>query len=160
MGETLDSLYGGRSYKIDTQILESTISHRVEPILQLESDLERWRLGLPTSLRPDKSGSLAQCDGNPLILLRYRVVLGLRYHNLRILIHRALLLPTLSDLLHRPAFDAYHMVENNFSKGIASLSSDICIRSAVAIVRIATTAFTVRPAGDLAGAWWYTLYYS
>ena len=157
IGEALEALYGKRFDQRGNQP-DGDVPRKVQTVLQLESDLEKWRLVLPAAMRPEKCTTDASSTGSTLPLTRYQTILTLRYHNLRILIHRTLLLPALSHALYHPDSTDYE-ADHDFSQRVADFSSEICIRSAMTTVWTAQNALNVSPEGKLLGAWWFLLFY-
>lgn len=89
---------------------------------------------------------------------RFRVILTLRYHNVRILAHRRMLDLYLASLERGlGSYDA----EDSMLRQVGQRSKSICFQSAsdlIAIVGVLTR--SKEPKRGLLGAWWFTLYYS
>ena len=102
MGDALEMLYANNPKEVDKDP-----SRRLEMIVRLEQLLEDWRVATPASLRPAKDGAESRYSKMAAPLLRSRFVLAFRYHNLRILIHRVLLLRALSSNLQREYSDEW-----------------------------------------------------
>lgn len=125
-------------------------------ILQIEHQLLEWQAALgplsslvtPAELRNDDDFSLEK---------RFRVILTLRYHNVRILAHRRMLDLYLASIERGQSYDA----EDSMLKQVGQRSKSICLQSAsdlISIVDILT--HSAEPKRGLLGAWWFTLYYS
>ena len=115
LGSALESLYGFDGKDENGRDNPLSLAQKVDLVISLETRLDSWRLALPEAIRPNKRGTLHLNNGSHSSLQRYAVILGLRYHNLRILIHRSLLLPDLSDHFQREnrlsnADDTYKML--------------------------------------------------
>lgn len=124
--------------------------------LQIEHQLLEWQATLgplsslvsPNELRNDDDFSLEK---------RFRVILTLRYHNVRILAHRRMLDLYLASIERGQSYDA----EDSMLKQVGQRSKSICFQSAsdlISIVNILT--HSAEPKRGLLGAWWFTLYYS
>lgn len=126
-------------------------------ILQIEHQLLEWQATLgplsslmtPAELRDDDTFSVDK---------RFRVILTLRYHNVRILAHRRMLDLYLSSIERgATSYDA----EDSMLRQVGQRSKGICFQSAselIEIVGVLTQAG--EPKRGLLGAWWFTLYYS
>ncbi|KAF3764050.1 hypothetical protein M406DRAFT_103763 [Cryphonectria parasitica EP155] len=125
-------------------------------ILQIEHQLLEWQAALgplsslvtPAELRNDDSFSAEK---------RFRVVLTLRYHNVRILAHRRMLDLYLSSIERGQSYDA----EDSMLRQVGQRSKSICFQSAselIGIVNVLT--HSPEPKRGLLGAWWFTLYYT
>lgn len=154
MYKVVDSLYGGN-------LGCESISDKSDIISSLrltEQQLHEWQEDLPSILslvQPDELPKEIQQQANNV--LRFRIILSLRYHNLRILAHRPVLVKFL-DLLSDDSF-----TDNELSvlqqDGIEIMQT--CVQSAVTIVNIVS--YAVHATGvqrPLLGAWWFSLYYS
>lgn len=124
--------------------------------LQIEHQLLEWQATLgplsslvnPNELRNDDDFSLEK---------RFRVILTLRYHNVRILAHRRMLDLYLASIERGQTYDA----EDSMLKQVGQRSKSICFQSAsdlISIVNVLT--HSAEPKRGLLGAWWFTLYYS
>ncbi|KAK9776256.1 putative Fungal-specific transcription factor domain-containing protein [Seiridium cardinale] len=89
-----------RSICLDIYLPETITPRTVALAYRLEQDLDKWVEGLPEAIRP------RQATGEPVSLKsvrdpqwakRQRLVLGIRYHNLRILTFGSLLLTSTSN---------------------------------------------------------------
>ncbi|KAJ5701552.1 transcriptional regulatory protein GAL4 [Penicillium malachiteum] len=140
-----------------------TTASAVPQILEGERQLAEWRHSIVPSLGmklwhdPLLAGDLAQLDPESTIRHRFGIVLSVRYHNLRILLHRKFL---------EGFLDAYHAEdsasqENKLAQQMGFTGVQNCIESARSII---STVHTITSSGGwhpgLLGAWNYTLYYT
>lgn len=125
-------------------------------ILQIEHQLLEWQATLgplsglvtPDELRNDDDVSPER---------RFRVILTLRYHNVRILAHRRMLDLYLASVERGQVYDA----EDSMLKQVGQRSKGICFQSASDLISIVHTLLhSHEPKKGLLGAWWFTLYYS
>ena len=160
---TIDSLYGQNlacSFKanaVDTVAL----------VYKIENQLSEWQRGLPSEMRliatqdilPERLPSAESSTEEAWRQLRLRFILTLRYTNVRILLHRPVLVKFL-DGLNNPAED-----NQDFSllQQVGSIHIQIAIKSAkeiICLVHNALQSATGRSRWGLLGAWWFSLYYS
>lgn len=161
MYRIIDSCYGqnfgAQDFPTDMEIISRVLAE--------EGQLQKWEkelfplyslhiLKVPMTIQ-----DLDKMSPNDLITERFNCVLSLRFHNLRILLHR----PFLEKLL-----DSYNSSDINTESaekqmlqqlGINSVQT--CINSAMVIISIVHT--VVNSTGwrrDLLGAWNYSLFYS
>ncbi|KAL1866395.1 hypothetical protein Plec18167_009063 [Paecilomyces lecythidis] len=135
----------------------------VSQVLEGEHQLEEWRLqllptlGLKISHKPFTPEDVERMDPDSVIPERFNIVLSLRYHNLRILLHRKFL---------EKFLDAYGLGDSgNHEKkllqqvGINSVHN--CVESAIMIIStVHTLASSTGWKRELLGAWNYSLYYT
>src|ERR1700761_8540458 len=135
----------------------------VTRVLQGESQLTQWLMDLMSSSSIHvyteifKHEQLEKMDESNLIFQRFNLVLSLRYHNLRILLHRQFLEMLLDS------YGGRRNVNPSMStlKQIQITSVQKCVESAmvvISIVRCITSSAGWRR--DLLGAWNFSLYYS
>lgn len=133
-------------------------------ILDEQRQLNEWRTQLVPSLGLHIHGRLMTPEDvkhmDPHFMIRYRfdIVLSIRYHNLRILLHR----PRLESLLETLWLPSDMPTEDKrifMPMDLASVHS--CLESASSIIAMvhSITTPTVRH-HEFLGAWNYTLYYS
>jgi len=94
---------------------------------------------------------------DPSRLERFKIILTLRYHNTRILLHRPILVKFL-DILGKPTVDKQEL---SLLQQIGSNSLKNCVESSMEIISIVH--MIVKSIGvqrSLLGAWWFSLYYS
>lgn len=125
-------------------------------ILQIEHQLLEWQSSLapPSSLVTPQE---LRGDGDVSLERRFRVILTLRYHNVRILAHRRMLDLYLGSIERTHGYDA----EDSMLKQVGHRSKGICMQSAsdlISIVHILLHSPELKR--GLLGAWWFTLYYS
>lgn len=127
-------------------------------ILQIEHQLLEWQSSLAPLFGLITPQELRNSNGNDFSLeRRFRVILTLRYHNVRILAHRRMLDLYLASIERSQSYDA----EDSMLKQVGYRSKGICMQSAsdlIAIVHILL--HSPEPKRGLLGAWWFTLYYS
>ncbi|KAJ9377612.1 transcriptional regulator family: Fungal Specific TF [Paecilomyces variotii] len=140
-----------------------TTVHVVSQVLEGEHQLEEWRiqllptLGLKISHKPFTPEDAERMDPNNVIAERFNIVLLLRYHNLRILLHRKFL---------EKFLDAYGASDSGNEEkkllqqvGISSVHN--CVESAIMIIStVHTLASSPGWKRELLGAWNYSLYYT
>lgn len=127
-------------------------------IFQLEQRLCDWRVRLPTPISLVECETLSNSEGQALSL-KFRVILTLRYHNLRVLAHRPVLDHYL-QLLDKSGSNTHELATLS-QMGQMSISS--CLESSQAIITIVHTCINLGTQDgrrSLLGAWWFTLYFS
>lgn len=157
-------------------------------ILQIEHQLLAWQSSLapPSGLITPQElaregGGHGDGDGNFSLARRFRVILTLRYHNVRILAHRRILDLYLGSLERgqggsRTSSKPYYHDDNNHNssssagsqqhdsmlKQVGHRSKGICMQSASDVISIVHMLVHAPEPGrrGLLGAWWFTLYYS
>jgi hypothetical protein len=152
LNQGLDYLYesnlGSGIYLPVAEITSSSLS--------MEQKLISWQSSLPSSITLIQASDIPP-NGEGSILHKLRVVLTLRFHNTRILIHRPIIdryLQLLSGLV---------MDEQEVAtlQQLMSLSKGICLESARSIIDLIATILTpCSRQREYSGAWWFTLYYS
>lgn len=144
----------------------------ISQVLEGNRQLEDWLLRIlpPLGLHVyQKTLSQEELDKVPssaeaVIHQRFNIVLSLRYHNLRILLHRTFLERFL-DYLGVDSHTSNNSVtsqEKKILRQVGSGSIQICVESAMAIISIMHT-IALSPAKwhrSILGAWNYSLYYS
>lgn len=128
----------------------------------MEQDLFSWERSLPASLAPITQANLSEMPREKLsdfdyFSWKFRVILTLRYLNLRVLLHRPVLIKFISASKspHRDPQDL------KLLNDIGMNSLEICTKSAMEIIDIVYQ--VVSDPGwkqSLLGAWWFSLYYS
>ena len=127
-------------------------------IFRTEQQLVHWQTSMPASMKLVDKRDLFSATGDSL-LWKFRVILTLRYHSLRILSHR----PVLDRYLQAMVDPELAVREANTLQQIGQLSKTACISSAqviIGIVSVCTTLCGSDGAIPYLGAWWFTLYYS
>ncbi len=123
----------------------------------MEQQLVDWKRLLPPNMDLIRSQDLSSEGEEPAESERFRIILTLRYHNLRILIHRLIVVKFL-DMSGKNTTDDQQLA---LLQQIGSNSVQICVQSATEIISIVN--LVVHAAGvrrTLLGAWWFSLYYS
>lgn len=153
MGKGIELLYGGNV----GSHLQSDVFNSIADLFSLEQQLSEWRESLPSGLMIRDSAEVFSFDGgSPPAWERPRIVLTLRYHNVRILVHRLVLVRFL-ETAGKGDLD-----EQRFAlmKQIGLNSVRICMCAASEIINFVYE--VVQSAGikrTLLGAWWFTVYY-
>jgi len=154
----IDQLYGQNLGYED----ELSISNTISRLFPIEGSLVDWEGTLTGGLsivQPNEvTQRLAQDEpaSPPHLALKLQMVLTLRYLNVRLLLHRAVLLRVLGS---RPAGFADH--EAPLLQHIGPSSTKTCLDSAVHTLDLVHA--TVTSPGshkEVLGAWWFSLYYS
>jgi hypothetical protein len=121
-------------------------------VLKLEQDLARWKQELPAELRLIKRENLQDKQVQSLTFSRLPVVLTLRYLNVRVLLHRAVLAKILDDIEALTSTSD----ESSFLNVMGHVYLRVCVDSAMEIIEL-THAFSRRP--DILPAWWFAAYF-
>lgn len=124
--------------------------------LQFEQKFLSWQRSLPTTLSLVEAETI-NSKAPDQATLRLRVILTLRYLNLRILTHTPLLSKYLECMGNvNPATQQLSTL-----KQICSNSVRTCVHSAISIIKLVREVLAPsHPRRDLLGAWWFSLYYS
>ena len=154
MGRVVEVLYGSNLGCDDPQDVLALASQ----VLQIEQQLSEAQRTFPPSLQliepQDHIKGLSSLSD---ALLKFRVVYTLRYHNLRILMHRPLLHRYL-EVLSSQAGDAQETAPFG-QVGMNSLRT--CVQSASSIVELMSRlSSSSERVSELSGAWWFSLFYS
>ncbi|KAJ5512005.1 hypothetical protein N7453_004108 [Penicillium expansum] len=156
----LDSCYGKNLGLQNSLSTADSMSH----ILDEQRQLNEWRtqlvpsLGLHIHERLMTPEDVKHMDPHFMIRYRFDIVLSIRYHNLRILLHRRRL-ESLLETLWLPSDMPTEDKRIFMPMDLASVHS--CLESASSIIAIvhSFTTSTVRH-HEFLGAWNYTLYYT
>ena len=152
MWNVIDSCYGGNMGCEES----TTILDKVTRIFQMEKHLVEWTRSLPGYLGLRSSQDIPFED-ETAFLEKARVVITLRYQNLRVLLHRSVLVEYL-DMVGKQDCDGQELV---LLQQIGSNSLNICVNSAMEIILIISTIVSSDgPRRQFLGAWWFSLYYS
>ncbi|KAJ4421932.1 hypothetical protein N0V82_003429 [Gnomoniopsis sp. IMI 355080] len=147
----LDQMLHNASLETDGGVLPVASS-----ILQIEHQLLEWQANLsPLSslVTPDELRN----DGDFTMERRFRLILTLRYHNIRILAHRRMLDLYLASIERGQSYDG----EDSMLKQVGQRSKGTCFQSASELISIVNILeHSPEPKRGLLGAWWFTLYYS
>jgi len=153
MWKVTDSLYGGNIGCEEQPNVFDTVAR----LFQMEHQLVEWKSKLPPQMELVQSEGILSANDDVSPSERYRIILTLRYHNLRILIHRLILVKFL-DLSGKATADDQQLI---LLQQIGSNSVKICVQSATEIISIVN--IVVHSTGarrTLLGAWWFSLYYT
>lgn len=153
MGRVLDTLYGSNLDSGSPQGVFKVASD----VSLMEHQIREAQRGFPSALQPVQLSDLVHETRPPFRTLRFRVILTLRHHNLRILTHRPLLQRYLG-ILRSQSEDGQHL---SSLQQVGPNSLHICMQSARTIIEL--MAQTTKSKGEdkgLLGAWWFSLYYS
>lgn len=154
MSQIIDTLYDGNLGCDGPHDVFRTASS----VLHFEQKLLDWQRTLPNSLPLVENHELVlqSCDDLAMPQLRLRVILTLRYLNLRILTHRPILQQFLESLTIGSASDRSACLD----PGVGMVSLRSCVRAATSTIRIVEQALDIFGGrGRPLGAWWFTLYY-
>ena len=153
IGKILFQCYGG-NLGYEQKLSPYDLVTRLAPI---EQQLTGWRYGLPQDLTLHFFGNLNLYNTEFSLSERMKTMLTLRYHNVRLLLHRPVLIAFLdqSGSFDPPSQDLQLLLQvdpNSFHTCIGSASEIVSIVKAM----LSSTGLHRM----LLGAWWYTLYYS
>lgn len=153
MSTVLDTLYGG-NLGCDNPL---DIYETASILLHTEQQLAEWYIRLPSSMPLIEPAEIAPGDENSNTgISRYRVILTLRYLNLRVLAHR----PILQKLLGLVSDHDCQNRQITTLRQIGLNSLRICIQSALQIVELIAHIINSGESQQHLGAWWFSLYYS
>lgn len=148
MGEIVRDLYGSNL----THLAASTqLSQLLSNVFDKEHDLLRWVDALPSYNLLIATDELDSDFNSDLISLPFRVILTLRYLNVRMLLHRAVL----SHLLAAVGSEL-KTNKQRFAFGTATSSIDTCLDTAMQTVSIVSRG---RHRQDVLPIWWYSIYF-
>jgi hypothetical protein len=135
-------------------------------VYKIENQLSEWRRALPPQLKLITTGDLApdrlppeeEIAADTWQELRLRFILTLRYTNIRILLHRPVLVRFLDGL-----DDPRDNQDVSLLQQVGTNSIQISIRSAkeiICLVHLVIQSSGRSKKRGLLGAWWFSLYYS
>jgi hypothetical protein len=152
MGEVIGVLYGNNLGCDASENLFDIASS----LLQFEQKYISWQHSLPASFSLVEPGTLKPGEtGQPS--LRLRLILTLRFLNVRILTHRPLLSKYL-EIIGSPHSGTQQLA---ILKQIGANSMRICVHSAISMIKLVQEVLAPpEPRPHLLGAWWFSLYYS
>ncbi|XHG08619.1 hypothetical protein AWENTII_011713 [Aspergillus wentii] len=159
MWNILELLYG-QNLGCDTPL---TVSEAVSHVFTMEQNLFSWEKTLPEMLRPTSSARLKEAAHNDpksnleFFSWKFRVILTLRYLNVRILLHR----PILVKFIDTCGSSDRDTDELKLLQQIGMNSMQICTNCAMELIDLVHTFMS--DSGwqrNLQGAWWFTLYYT
>jgi hypothetical protein len=159
---TIDQLYGSNLACSHTANAGDTIA----VVYRIEDQLLEWQRGLPPEMRliathdilPERLPPAENSSESAWRQLRLRFILTLRYTNVRILLHRPVLVKFLDGLNNpNPNHDLAML------RQMGAINVQITIKSAkeiICLVHNALESASGRSKWGLLGAWWFSLYYS
>ncbi|KAH8883540.1 hypothetical protein GQ53DRAFT_732448 [Thozetella sp. PMI_491] len=127
--------------------LPPTCTEKIERALQLEAELDAWLLGLPLWIRPETPHHrLASALREPEWCRRHRLVLELRYHNVKLALFRSFIDLCASNTLagDNPSSDLLYQCANK------------CVASAQRTIELVYDTFKVH---EYFRTWWYNTTY-
>lgn len=138
----------------------------VSKVYQIENRLSQWQQELPTEMKLVNAKEIFTEDLPPADepaedewrQLRLRFVLTLRYINIRILLHRPILVKVLEEL-RNPHAASQCPILLQIGTGNVQLAAKSGMEL-IYLVRNALRYANGRSKWGLLGAWWYSLYYS
>ena len=129
-------------------------------IFKIEHEVGQWERDLPPILQLRKgivTSPTTPMGDQDLHIRKFSTILTLRYLNLRILLHRPVLVIFL-DNCNTPNVDTQNPM---LLQQVAGNMISMCIQSSMDIIAIVHEALCVHePQYKLLGAWWFSLYYS
>ena len=152
LGRIIDTLYGGNLGGADPS---GPSFSDIARIAEIEEDLAMWRQKLPSALQIVSAGDIPEGGGPPSQFWRQSIILSLRYHNTRALLHRQFAVKGLSEIWG--AGPSTNRFEGDFFWNFGLASIKTCSDSAIETVEII---HKVKHRSDLLGFWWFTLYYT
>ncbi|KUL87719.1 hypothetical protein ZTR_05827 [Talaromyces verruculosus] len=153
LGKAIDLLYDGNLGSED-KIPNYELITRV---LRMRHLLEEWTEQLPKHMGIIQAQNYISQLSNDPVVDRFRAILTLRYHNIRLLIHRVVLVRLCDSL---GDFDTRNH-DILALQDVAWSTLQIAAESATEIINVVSAVVEsdwVRR--GLLGAWWFTLYYS
>ncbi|KAF2801274.1 uncharacterized protein BDZ99DRAFT_456469 [Mytilinidion resinicola] len=149
MWNVIDLLYGANiGCGASANVFEVMAS-----LFKMEQQLMAWERSLPANMALRKSQEISSEEDDTE---RYRIILTLRYHNLRILIHRLVVVRFL-DTCGKADRDEQELA---LLRQIGSNSVQICVHSSLEIISIVSTIVHSTGVRQVyLGAWWFSLYY-
>jgi hypothetical protein len=149
LGDIIQSVYGSN---LDNSGKPGLLGSLLSEVLNTEHELSEWIQGLPSGL---VLTTLKQMDnGSPsddVQAQRSQVILTLRYLNVRILLHRAVL----ERLLIAPKLDLGNSRQNYVSSTAIS-SIDRCIDAAMETISMVSRSSYRQ---EILPVWWYSIYF-
>ncbi|KAL4880360.1 fungal-specific transcription factor domain-containing protein [Aspergillus karnatakaensis] len=153
LGQAVDLLYDG-NLGSEERIANYELISR---ILRMRHLLQEWPRELPAHMALISASNVPSQLGKNATIDRFRLVLTLRFHNLRILVHRVVLgrlCDTIGD----------HDEQNQETLALQDISRStiqITLESATEIINtVRGVVGSQRLPYGLLGVWWFTLYYT
>jgi hypothetical protein len=157
LGKILEQQYG---QNLGAQKCSSVID-AIAPIAAIANDLQEWVDTLPSYLGAISASDLAaplptHQSTRQKLSYHFRVVLTLRFLNVRILLHR----PVLDRYIESSYISAPDLPANVLLSRLGSHSAYMCFKSAIEVISIVNSLVRSKdPAKALLNAWWFTVYY-
>lgn len=151
MWTIIDTLYDCNIAYSDNNVMSIA-----SQILQIEHQLLEWQASLPPMLSLTNPTEIRN-DNDFCLGKRFRVILTVRHHNVRLLAHRRIFDLYLDCIEKGRSHDAHESMLIQ----IGERSKNVCLQTAselISIVNVIT--HSPQPKCGLLGAWWFTLYYS
>ncbi|KAL4781662.1 fungal-specific transcription factor domain-containing protein [Aspergillus varians] len=153
MGKVLDLLYDGNlgseekipSYELITRVL------------RMRHLLDEWVPSLPAHMPLIRVKDCAEQLGRDPAIDRFRILLTLRYHNLRILIHRVVLVRLCEGINDFDIQCDDILALQDIARSTVKISMESATEI-IDIVRFVVDSGMVRQ--GLLGSWWFALYYT
>ena len=125
-------------------------------VFQMEELLGDWARSLPSDLSLLSVEEVLSIEPES-IRGKLRTILSLRYHNVRVLLHRPVVVQYLAKWTSGPVTNSDIMLSNPLRQH----SVNACILSAAEIIQLVREIiFSPVSRRAMLGAWWFTLYYS
>ncbi|KAF9889017.1 hypothetical protein FE257_007994 [Aspergillus nanangensis] len=146
LGQVIERLYGN-NLEGSAPMLEPI---HLQAIVEIEHNLEEWMAQLPPDLSLLCNNNILQ---GPAVVHdlseqdRFPIILTLRYHSVRMLLHRTVL----QQCLRGPS-----SYSTTYTQSIWNCSIDACVNSALVTIRIISKASHKQ---ILLPIWWYSVYY-
>ncbi|KAK2596585.1 hypothetical protein N8I77_013466 [Diaporthe amygdali] len=145
-----------RLYDCNIACPDNSVLSIASQILQIEHQLLEWQASLPPLLSLAHPAEIRNDDDFSLAR-RFRVILTLRYHNIRLLAHRRIFDIYLAGIEKGRGYDAPELMLTQ----VGERSKSICLQTASDLISIVNTiTHSSHPKCGLLGAWWFTLYYT
>ncbi|KFY90238.1 hypothetical protein V498_06095 [Pseudogymnoascus sp. VKM F-4517 (FW-2822)] len=160
MWNVIQTAYGGNlGSESNVGVVE-----RITRIFPIEQQLVDWKRRLPPNLALQQAANVAPSpaltvDSQDFFLEKFRVILTLRHHNLRVLLHRPILVSFLDLAGNNSLQDDAET--SRYLEQFGGNSVQICVQSSIEIISLIST--IVSSTGlrrTWLGAWWFTLYYT
>ncbi|EUC39529.1 hypothetical protein COCMIDRAFT_111318, partial [Bipolaris oryzae ATCC 44560] len=152
MTDVLDFLYGSNLGCEDHLDVFEAASY----LLRCEQKFFSWQRDLPKRISLIRPEDIEQ-EPNEFKVMGLRIILTLRFLNLRILAHRPILCLYLESL----GASQVDPLQLATLRQVGANSVQLCVQSATTIVDITSWALKHNsPRRNLLGAWWFSLYYT
>ncbi|KKY32761.1 putative c6 transcription [Diaporthe ampelina] len=145
-----------RLYDCNIAYPENSVISTASQILEIEHQLLEWQASLPPLLSLTNPAEI-RSDNDFSLERRFRVILTLRHHNVRLLAHRRIFDLYLASIERGRGYDSHESMLIQ----IGERSKNACLQTAselISIVNLIT--HSPQPKCGLLGAWWFTLYYT